>query len=95
MSFGRLQPYTELGIRRVPCRRCGAPSSQQWQVCANGNRWLGICWPCDVELNRLALEFMRVPGADALLEAYAKDGPARPPGDRSREANQTEGRDNG
>lgn len=68
---GRRQPYTQIGIRRVPCRRCGAPSFHQWQVCANGNRWLGVCEPCDLELNRLALEFMRVPNAEALLAAYA------------------------
>lgn len=70
MSQGRRKPYTEIGIRRVPCSRCGSPSTQQWQVCANGNRWLGVCLPCDVELNRLALEFMRVPNAAELLAAY-------------------------
>lgn len=70
--IGRRKPYTALGIARVPCARCGKPSSQQWQVCANGNRWLGICWPCDVALNRLALEFMRVPNAETLMAAYAE-----------------------
>lgn len=72
LIVGRRKPYTAIGIRRVPCARCGEPSSQQWQVCANGNRWLGICWPCDVALNRLALEFMRVPNAEALMAAYAE-----------------------
>lgn len=68
---GRRQPYTARGIGRVPCRRCGAPSFHQWQVCANGNRWLGVCVACDVALNRVALEFMRVPNAEALLATYA------------------------
>lgn len=67
---GRRKPYTALGIGRVACSRCSAPSRYQWQVCANDNRWLGVCEPCDVELNRLALTFMRVPNADDLLAAY-------------------------
>lgn len=82
-SFGRRKPYTAIGIRRVPCARCGEPSSQQWQVCANGNRWLGICWPCDVALNRLALEFMRVPNAETLIAAYAEGTEAAIPAEVS------------
>jgi hypothetical protein len=85
---GRRAPYTERGISRVPCSRCSAPSRHQWQVCANGNRWLGICWPCDVALNRIALEFMRVPDADRLLAAYvdaAKPSHPQVESDKSRE----------
>jgi hypothetical protein len=67
---GRRKPYTEAGIRRVPCSRCAAPSVHQWQVCANGNRWLGVCIACDIELNAVALEFMRVPDAERLLAEY-------------------------
>lgn len=67
---GRKEPYTEIGVRRIPCSRCGAPAQFQWQVCANDNRWLGVCAPCDIELNRLALDFMRVPNADLLMIAY-------------------------
>jgi hypothetical protein len=70
---GRTKPYTERGIGRIPCSRCGQPSVHQWQVCANGNRYLGICRPCDIELNKLALGFMRVPNATELLKAYADD----------------------
>lgn len=33
---GRRQPYTEIGVRRVPCTRCGEPAEYQWQVCADG-----------------------------------------------------------
>jgi hypothetical protein len=69
---GRRKPYTEAGIRRIPCSRCGKPAVHQWQVCANGNRYLGCCAECDVEMNRLALEFMRVPNADELLKRYAE-----------------------
>lgn len=69
---GRARPYTARGIRRVPCSRCGAPSVHQWQVCANDNRFLGVCAACDVGLNALALRFMRVPGAARLLAAYRR-----------------------
>ena len=69
---GRKKPYTELGIGRVPCRRCGVPSKQQWQVCANGNRWLGVCLRCDLELNRMVLAFFRLPNRAALMEEYAR-----------------------
>lgn len=69
---GRREPYTERGISRVPCSRCAKPSRFQWQACANGRRYLGVCEDCDIELNRLALEFMRVPNAEALMAAYVK-----------------------
>lgn len=68
----RWKPYTYRGIARVPCRRCGAASSQQWQVCADFGGYRAICWPCDVEMNRLVLEFMRFPNAGAMIEAYRK-----------------------
>ena len=55
---GRRKPYTEIGITRVPCTRCSNPSEHQWQVCANGNRYVGVCKRCDLELNRMVLEFM-------------------------------------
>lgn len=67
---GRRKPYTVIGIGRIPCARCGAPSLHQWTICANGNRYLGVCLDCDIDLNRVALEFMRVPNADVLLAAY-------------------------
>jgi hypothetical protein len=67
---GRRKPYTQRGIARVPCTRCGAPSKFQWQCCANDNLWLGLCLACDIELNRTALTFMRVHYADALMERY-------------------------
>jgi len=56
---GRKTPYTQIGIRRLPCARCGATSTSQWQVCANGNRYLGICRACDVALNEVVLTFFR------------------------------------
>jgi hypothetical protein len=60
LPLGRREPYTERGILRVRCVRCGAQAERQWQCCANGNRWVPICWGCDVELNAYVLQFMRV-----------------------------------
>lgn len=67
---GRRRPYTVRGVRRRPCSRCGVPARFQWSACANGNRYVPLCPDCDIALNRLALHFMRVPNADALLAAY-------------------------
>lgn len=65
----RRQPYTERGIARVPCCRCGQPSSQQWKACADGV-FRGTCTRCDVALNAMALRFMRVPDAKAKMARY-------------------------
>ncbi len=70
MFTGRVKPYTERGISRVPCSRCGKPSRYQWQVCANDRRFLGVCEECDIGLNRVALEFMGVPNSKELMLAY-------------------------
>lgn len=65
----RRTPCTARGIARVPCSRCGAPSVPQRQACANGRRDVGRCLACDIALNRMALMFMRLPNADALMVA--------------------------
>ncbi len=72
MEKGRTKPYTDIGIKRVPCLRCGAPSSQQWQICALGNRYYGVCNACDIKLNRKVLEFMNIPPKEiyCLIEEY-------------------------
>jgi hypothetical protein len=68
---GRRKPYTARGIRRLPCFRCAAPASEQWQICADGNLWRPVCKSCDVQLNRVVLDFMRDPDADVKVSAYA------------------------
>jgi hypothetical protein len=70
MFIGRRKPYTETGIARLKCQRCGSKAEHQWQVCANDNRYLPICIDCDIELNRLALRFMRIPNAGELMTKY-------------------------
>lgn len=68
----RKKPYSEIGIRRIACARCDKPSVFQWQVCADGNNYRGLCASCDIALNRLVLDWMGHPEADQLLEAYRK-----------------------
>jgi len=66
---GRRTPYTERGIRRLRCVRCGKPASQQWKACADG-LWRPICTDCDIRLNRLTLFFMADPEAKEKIEKY-------------------------
>lgn len=66
----RRVPYTERGISRVPCFRCGAPSIHQWQICSDGNQYRGLCQDCDVKLNALVLKFMRDPQAQIKMQQY-------------------------
>lgn len=70
--YGRRKPYTEAGIRRLPCCRCGAQAEFQWSACADGNLWRPLCKPCDVGLNRVALEYIGDPRAASKIRAYAK-----------------------
>jgi len=58
MSKKRTKPYTKRGITRVPCFRCGKPSTQQWQICALDNQYLGVCAECDIGMNEVVLSFM-------------------------------------
>lgn len=57
IRHGRRKPYTEIGIKRLPCVRCRQQATQQWRACADG-LWRPICTRCDVLLNRIVLQFM-------------------------------------
>ena len=70
-SVKRRQPYTEAGIKRLKCIRCGNPARFQWQICADGNNHRPLCAPCDVSLNRLVLWWMCHPKSDELARKYA------------------------
>lgn len=70
MRHGRRQPYTETGIKRLPCVRCGKPATQQWQICADGNLFRPICTECDVLLNEMVLRFARDPEVQEKIERY-------------------------
>jgi hypothetical protein len=66
----RRKPYSERGISRVKCFRCGNPSKYQWQICSDGNQYRGLCRSCDIELNKVVLCFMKFPDWREKLERY-------------------------
>lgn len=68
----RRKPYTEIGIGRVPCFKCGKPSSRQWQICSLNNEYKGLCRTHDIALNRIVLIFMGISSqkANDLIDDY-------------------------
>jgi hypothetical protein len=74
MKHGRKTPYTEIGIKRLPCFRCGVkPSYSQWQVCADDNLYRPLCLKCDIELNRMVLKWMHDKCAGIKMSKYIAD----------------------
>ena len=69
MRHGRKKPYTEIGVKRIPCAKCSEPATQQWYTCADG-LWRPICIQCDIELNRLVLQFMQDPDCNTKIARY-------------------------
>jgi len=70
----RRKPYTQIGISRMPCvRDCGRRATTQWQVCADGRQFRPLCAECDVELNRLVLEWAGFPDAEEKMIAYERE----------------------
>ncbi len=67
----RRTPYTEAGIRRMRCARCGKPARYQWNICADNNYYRPLCEVCDVQLNALVLAWVGHPDGHALLRQYA------------------------
>lgn len=73
MTTGRRsKPYTDVGVRRLECFRAGCTNraETQWQICSDGNTWRPVCWPCDVELNRLVLEWAGFVDVDERIRQY-------------------------
>lgn len=68
----RTKPYTEIGIKRVPCARCGAPSKYQWNICSDNNTFRGLCEKCDIALNKVVLRFIGFKDWKQKLAAYIK-----------------------
>jgi hypothetical protein len=78
LGYGRRNPYTEAGVRRLPCARCGDPAECQWAICADGNLWRPLCPKCDIALNALVLDFLRDANAAAKIEAYRQRRESEP-----------------
>ena len=69
---GRRRPYTEIGVRRLPCARCGEPAEHQWQICSDGNTYRPICVACDIKLNRMVLRWMGFRNWRQKIAAYIR-----------------------
>jgi hypothetical protein len=72
-STKRKHPYTEAGVLRLSCIRCGSKPKFQWQICSDGNNFRPLCVECDVALNRLVLEWMGHPKASELADRYESE----------------------
>ena len=66
----RKTPYTETGIKRMKCFKCGGKAHAQWQICSDGNQWRPICKQCDIDLNRLVLEWLGVTDIGDKMQKY-------------------------
>lgn len=72
----RFEPYSALGIKRVPCTRCGAPSQHQWNICMDKvksrTQYRGLCLECDIGLNEVAAKFVfgDTPETATKIETY-------------------------
>ncbi len=66
----RTKPYTAIGIKRVPCARCGKPSHAQRNIGSLGKTFHGICKACDTDLNALVLDWLQYPNRHRLLNDY-------------------------
>lgn len=69
----RKTPYTVIGIRRIPCFRCGEPSVHQWQICSDNHVFRGVCNDCDIALNRLILEFFGFDDIEDKMKRYINE----------------------
>ena len=66
----RKTPYTEIGIKRLKCFRCGEKASYQWQICSDGNIFRPLCTKCDIEMNEIVLKFMKFPNWQEKINNY-------------------------
>lgn len=65
----RREPYTEIGVRKLKCIRCGEPARFQWNICSDGS-YRPVCGVCDIKLNDLVLKFMGHPDRDSVMRRY-------------------------
>lgn len=50
--------------------RCEKPATESFSICADGNVKRAVCPICDVALNALVMDFMRLPDAAQNIIAY-------------------------
>jgi hypothetical protein len=69
----RKKPYTQIGIKRLKCFRCGKQAEHQWQICADNNIFRPICRECDIALNELVLKWMGFHDWEDKIEKYKEE----------------------
>lgn len=52
------------------CIRCGRPAREVFDICADGNVPRHVCKLCDIALNAIVLDFMRIPNAAQKMLEY-------------------------
>ena len=52
------------------CFRCKKKATEQWDICADGNKGRWICIDCDIKLNRLVLKFMGFKNWKEMMKKY-------------------------
>ena len=72
MNYSRKKPYTEIGIKRLKCFRCGKQAVHQWQICSDDNIYRPICQDCDIALNELVLKWFGFKDWKEKVSRYAK-----------------------
>lgn len=57
--------------RVLKCVRCGKRRvTESFSICADGNVERGVCRICDIALNALVMDFMRIPDAAKKIVNY-------------------------
>jgi transcription elongation factor Elf1 len=71
IRIGRKRPVLPRVINQIPCEKCGAPSSQQFSVCALNFRYIALCSKCDIAVNEFMVrDLLQLPNADAIMSQY-------------------------
>lgn len=71
--YGRHKPYTQIGVRRLPCIRysiCGNKATFVWSICSDDSLNRPICQSCDEELNEMILRWAGFSDWQEKMERY-------------------------
>lgn len=70
----RFEPYTAVGIKRVPCVRCGQGAHASWNICADKvkgrTQFRALCVECDIGMNRIAMRYVFGDDREPDIERY-------------------------
>lgn len=71
----RTRPYTAIGIRRLTCFRatCNNRAATQWQICSDKRQYRPVCLECDIDLNRMVLEWAGFDNVEERIAQYRKE----------------------